>query len=112
MQHLFDFSAGEIAKQKGIERASEHAEAVTPGWNQMAFEKLKEFCTFRLGPFLMEDFRQWAEPSGLTAPPHLRAYGSVAIKAANKGLIKKIGYAKVTNAKAHQATASVWIVNK
>lgn len=112
MQHSFDFSAGEIAKQQGMTAASEHAETIIPGWNQMAYDKLKEFCTFRLGPFLMEDFRQWAEPSGLPSPPHLRAYGSIAIKAARDGFIKKIGYAKVTNAKAHQATASVWIVNK
>lgn len=111
MQNSFDFTAGEAAKLAGIQQAADHAEAVDPGWNQKAYEMLKEFLDIRLGPFLMEDFRQWAEPSGLNSPPHLRAYGGVALKAAKAGLIRRIGYAKVKNEKAHQANASVWLKN-
>lgn len=112
MQQSFDFTRAEQLRDEGIQQAAEHAEQEIPGWNKQAFRMLMRFLSIRLGPFLMEDFRQWAEPSGLPQPTNLRAYGSVAKKAAHLKLIKRIGYGKVKNEKAHCTPATIWIKNQ
>lgn len=111
MQQEINFT-GQQLKEIGMQRASDKAEKENPGWNEAAYEMLKQFLEIRFHPFLMEDFRAYAEPSGLPSPPTGRAYGSVAVKAAKNGLMRRIGYTQVTNPIAHRANASVWLRNQ
>lgn len=98
-------------KDAGIRLASESAEMKSPGWNEMAYELLKDFITGRTEDFLCEDFREHCERMNLTAPPSLRAYGGIIRRAAFQGLIRRIGYDHVSNPKAHGANAARWIKN-
>lgn len=96
------------ARDRGIERAENHANQVHESWSDKAYALLKEFI--RIQPktsFLAEDFRM-SVTDLLPAPPHNRAYGGIFMRAAKAGLIERLGYAPVKNWKAHRANASVW----
>jgi hypothetical protein len=103
--NIFD---GRQARDEGINKASDHAEAVNPGWNDQAFTMLKQFISVYPGEFMGEDFRAYCAMVDFPLPPHARAFGGVIHKAAKSGLIKKIRIAPVKNVKAHCAFASVW----
>ena len=104
-QTTIDFSR--TARDKGIQQATDHADAVHDKWSKQAFDQFKIFLTSQVEPFKMEDFRN--EVSGvLPEPPSLRAFGGIAMRAAKAGLIKRIGYTQVTNIKAHRANCALW----
>ncbi|MCA0397301.1 MAG: hypothetical protein LCH51_07840 [Bacteroidetes bacterium] len=111
MQTILDFQLAKAATEAGIKKAVDHAEATNRGWNNKAFGYLLQYVRTHSEKFLMEEFRQWAEAQGLPSPPHLRAYGGIALRAAKCGFIRKIGTQKVSNVKAHCANASVWVPN-
>lgn len=98
---------GKELKEKGIKKATDHAELVHDGWNKTADYFFKYFVTHSKNPFKMEDFREWVKGM-LPSPPSLRAFGGVTVRAVRAGLIEKVGYAQVTNAKAHRANCSLW----
>lgn len=99
-------------KERGMERATNHANQVSSGWSERAYVMLRHF--FRTlerrtdKSFMGEDFRLFAYARGLEVPPSERAFGGVIAKAAKAGLITSAGTAKVKNPKAHQANAAVW----
>lgn len=101
--------SGETLRDAGIALACESAEAKEPGWNEQAYYLLREFITGCTVDFLCEDFRKYCERNNLTAPPSLRAYGGIIAKAYKQGLIRKVGYAQVSNPRAHMANCSRWI---
>lgn len=104
--------SGEALKNAGIRLASESAENKERGWNDRAYDFLENFIKERTSDFMCEDFRDYCQRHGLTAPPSLRAYGSIIVKALRNGLIRQTGYAKVSNPKAHKANAARWINSK
>lgn len=108
MTKQLDITFAIAARDKGIEEAVKHADQVHPNWSESALEYLKVFLAHRKSPFLCEDFREAAE-NVLPAPPSLRSYGAVILKAAKAGWVKKLGYAKVRNVKAHRTPANLWI---
>lgn len=112
MQRAFDFEAAQIAQDAGMQKAADHAEVVDKGWNLKAFGLFLTYVKGSHGPFLMEEFRQWAITMNLPDPPHLRAFGSIAMKAAKMGFIRKVGTRKVSNQKAHCCYATLWQTNK
>lgn len=107
----FDWTTGTQLRDAGIRLASENAEAKEPGWNEDAYNLLKDFIKTVTGDFLCEDFRSYCEAHNFKTPPSLRAYGGIIMKASKDGLIRRVGYAQVKNPKAHAANASRWIKN-
>lgn len=97
---------GEQLRDKGIERAITHANQIDIGWSEKAFSFLIQYLQ-TAAEFMVEDVRKASEGI-VPAPPSLRAWGGVIRRAAFAGLIKKIGFKNVINAKAHCTPASVW----
>ncbi len=95
------------AKDKGIAAAEKHANEVHEGWSEKAYGLFKSFLVGRTDSFKIEDFREWAK-NLLAAPPSLRAFGAITVKAKKAGLIRHVGYAQVNNSKAHKANCSLW----
>lgn len=86
MTLAIDFAPAMDARERGIERAGTHADAIEDGWRHQALSLLTMFSR-RIGrPFLIEEARLWAEqPSqGPPPPPDARAWGSVVRIAANR----------------------------
>lgn len=98
------------ARDKGIQKATDHANSVSPDWSVRAFEMFKEWIKgWPVGfSFMIEDFRQICQIKGLPEPPSNRAFGGLAVKARNAGLIKSAGLGHVANKKAHKCFATRW----
>jgi hypothetical protein len=79
----------------GIDRASSHAERVSPDWNATADAALRYYLAIIHGrSFLAEEFVAWARVRpNLDMPPDGRAWGSVVRRAALAKRIEKVGYA-------------------
>jgi len=103
MQTELNFSA----KDKGIQQAVDHADAVYPSWSEKAYKFLTDFIDKNACSFMAEDVRM-ESAAVIPEPPSKRAWGAIILRAAKSGLIRKVGYQKVTNAKAHATPASVW----
>lgn len=100
--------SGERLKEIGMAMAEESANNKVEGWSDMAFEFLKEFIQGNPGEFMGEDIRhasKWIVPQ----PPSNRAWGSVVLRAAKAGLIRRVGFKSVSNPKAHSAPCSLWV---
>jgi hypothetical protein len=98
---------GKKARDKGIAKAIRHADAVSPTWSDRAYAYLQAYLSRQREPFQTESFRYWVE-GRLEEPPNKRAFGSVILRAANAGLIEKVGIKPVTNPKANMAFAALW----
>lgn len=104
-----DLFSGSHLRDVGIEIAVSNAESKIPDWKNITWELFKEFLQTIDEPFMMESFRSFlAMKEDYEFPPVNMAFGFIPLKAAKEGLIKKIGYGKVTNVKAHATPASVW----
>jgi hypothetical protein len=80
------------------------------GWTKEAFNLMKEFIPEQK-QFMCEEFRDYCHDKGLTLPANNRAFGGIILKAMRQGLIRRVGYGKVKNPKAHAANAAVWEKN-
>jgi hypothetical protein len=100
---------GKQLKERGMQKAVDHANQVHTDWSEKAFEFLKSFI-IEHKKFLAEDVRYYSAGK-VPEPPSQRAWGSVIVRAAKAGLIRRVGYEQVKNVKAHRANASVWAVN-
>lgn len=109
--NLFPQRTGNQLAEVGMNLALNNAEAKESGWADAALNLFREFIPSRK-QFMCEDFRKFCEVKGLTVPPSKRAFGGIILKAYKEGLIKKVGYGKVKNPRAHSANASVWEGNK
>jgi len=98
---------GNELRDKGIQKAEDHANEVIENWSGFAYNFLLDQIN-NGKPFMVEDIRDAAKGI-IPDPPSLRAWGSIVVKAARNGEIKRIGYHKVRNARAHSTPASVWI---
>lgn len=97
---------GRALKEEGMQKAVDHANAVTPDWSEQALQMLERFPQQR---FMVEELREWAYAQGLPRPPSERAWGGVTAKARKLGLIMHGGYQSVKNPKAHCTPASCWV---
>ena len=100
--------SGEQLKIEGMEQAIAHANEVHENWAEQAYKFLLQYIQSHK-TFMTEDVRE-ASINIVPEPPSLRAFGGIIRKAATAGLIVRIGYSTVTNAKAHKCFASVWKV--
>jgi hypothetical protein len=94
-------------KTKGIEQAVNNADRKNQGWSDLAFKFLVWFLPTQTSTFMAEDIRI-ASLGKVPIPPSDRAWGAIILRASKAGLIKFVGYGKVTNPKAHSANAAVW----
>jgi hypothetical protein len=102
---------GERLKQEGLDRAVDHADRDIPDWKVRCWSLFLEWLDSKpVGfTFKVEQFRMHVEAQGkLEGPPSKRAYGLVAVKARNAGLIISMGTAKVNNPTAHRCNAGLW----
>lgn len=103
---ITDFETGAQLRDMGIDRAVTHANEATPSWSDQAFDFLTRYIT-DASEFMAEDVRLAAKGI-VPEPPSLRAWGSVMMKAAKSGLIKRVGYRSVSNPLAHATPAAIW----
>jgi len=109
MNRQLNMFAGKKARDKGIAKATAHAEATEPGWSDRALEMIRAYpAPGRM--FMAEDVSRWAVAQGFNPPPNGRAWGGVFSRAARQGIIKRVGFAAVTNPAAHCTPASVWVM--
>jgi hypothetical protein len=106
-----NFSLSGELKNRGMEQAINHACEMEDNWKERAYELLKTFVLKTDVPFMAEQVRSYAALIGFPLPPSNRAWGGIISRAANSGLIQRVGIGKVSNTKAHQANASIWIRN-
>lgn len=105
-QSEFNFSGAQL-RDAGISLAAEHAEQVSLGWNERAYELLIKFLQDNKR-FMAEEVRSYASEIDFELPPHARAWGGIIRKAACKYIIIKTSIQPVRNAKAHCANAGMW----
>lgn len=115
--NLLDVIAeSERRKEQGMQRAVDHADAVSEEWSTRAFNASLYFILVNpVGfTFLTEDLRNWIyENNMIDPPPSDRAWGSITIKLRKAGYIISNGFSKTTNPKAHRTPATVWqIISK
>lgn len=80
-------------KERGMQQAADHANAVELEWTGQALGMLTAFAAEVGRPFLIEEARAWAEAHGCPLPPTSKAWGPVAKTAERKGRIAKCGAA-------------------
>jgi hypothetical protein len=99
---------GITLRDKGIRKAAQHAEDLHEGWQTKALDWLYCYAYKRAdNPFTGEMVREAARGI-VPEPPSLRAWGSVLLSAARRGWIRQVGWAKVSNPKAHRTPAALW----
>ena len=101
---------GAELRYKGIKKALDNANNTHDKWSDKAYDFLLKYIKYQ-NQFMTEDVRVASEKA-IPKPPSNRAWGSVILKAAKSGLINRVGFANVKNAKAHKTPASVWRVNE
>ena len=101
---------GAKLRDKGIKKALDNANNTHDKWSDKAYDFLLKYIKYQ-NQFMTEDVRVASEKA-IPKPPSNRAWGSVILKAAKSGLINRVGFANVKNAKAHKTPASVWRVNE
>lgn len=101
---------GRALRDQGIQRAQDKAEKDSPGWNTQSWEMFQIWLSgWPKGyVFLIEDFRFAAKMRGLPDPHSNRAFGGLARRAGNDGLIRAVGMKQVRNSKAHACYATQW----
>lgn len=107
MKQLNLFSGAEL-RDNGITAALENADRQICNWSYHAYQFLLEY-TKANKQFMAEDVRN-ASIGIIETPPSSRAWGGILVKAAKSGLIKRIGFKNVKNAKAHCTPATLWEV--
>lgn len=103
---------GKELAENGLRVAVNNANREFPGWQERCWGLFLRWIKKRPagGQFLMESFRNdCKEYSMIEEPNSLRAFGFVSKRAMKEGLIKQIGTAKVSNPKAHNANAALYV---
>ena len=105
---------GSQLRDKGIKQAINHADDTHDKWSEKAYKFLLDYIKYGEGrdryEFMTEDVRVASE-SVIPKPPSNRAWGGIILRAAKAGLIDKVGFSTVKNAKAHKTPATVWRAN-
>ena len=101
---------GDELKSQGIQLSVFGADNKSPDWSDRAFEQLLYFIrTFPGKPFQSSNVRDFAYKNGLPRLDEQRSWGGVFTRAANKKIIKRIGYTNSIDPKSHSCPTSLWI---
>lgn len=106
LQRPLDFTAARAARDDGIRRAVQHADAVTPRWADLAYDFLQRHLL--TVPTLTSEQARQAAQGIVPEPPSLRAWGGPFSRAARAGLIERAGYDTARDPKVHCNVVTVW----
>ena len=101
---------GTQLRDKGIKQAIDNADDTHERWSEKAYKFLTNWIKTQY-EFMTEDVRLASEKK-IPIPPSNRAWGGVVVRASKAGLITRVGFSNVKNAKAHSTPATVWRVNE
>jgi len=101
--------SGEDLRDEGIEQALNHANETAERWSEIAYDFLKRYMLDN-PVFMAENVRE-AAANIVPEPPSKRAWGGVLVRAAKEGLIIRMGFRNVKNARAHCTPATLWALN-
>ena len=101
---------GTQLRDKGINQAIDNADDTHERWSEKAYKFLINWIKTQY-EFMTEDVRLASEKE-IPIPPSNRAWGGIILRASRAGLISRVGFSNVKNAKAHRTPATVWRVNE
>lgn len=104
-QMELDMAGARKARDRGMKRAADHADAESEGWQGKALERFRRFAAGRT-TFTTEDVR--AANQDFDKPPDDRAWGQVARAAVKAGLIEKAGYTQASDRRGHCRPVTMW----
>tara|TARA_Y100000296_G_scaffold78310_1_gene100863 strand:+ start:357 stop:668 length:312 start_codon:yes stop_codon:yes gene_type:complete len=96
-------------RDKGIKKAINNANDTHDKWSDKAYSFLTKWIKTQY-EFMTENARTASEKE-IPKPPSNRAWGGIILRASRAGLIYRVGFSNVKNAKAHSTPASIWRVN-
>jgi len=99
---------GQIARDKGIAQSLDSANGAVKNWSDIAYGFLLGYADSHK-VFMIEELRN-ASVGFVPEPPSKRAWGGIAVRASKTGIIERIGFQNVKNAKAHCTPATLWKV--
>ena len=102
-------NSGSQLRDKGIKQAINNANDTHEKWSEKAYKFLVDYIKSHK-EFMTEELRIDSEKE-IPKPPSNRAWGGIILRAVRAGLIHRVGFANVKNAKAHKTPATVWRVN-
>jgi hypothetical protein len=85
-----DTEEGKQLAKEGMERSTEHAEKVDPGWKKDAYDIIYDLCV-REEFFDADDVWALAAKWGLPQPPDNRAWGGIYNRAIRAGICVRSG---------------------
>ena len=106
METQLNLFTGQQLRDKGISQAVNHADQQSENWSHYAYQFLLSYIK-QNREFMTEDVRA-ASVGIVDEPPSSRAWGGIIVRAVKSGLIRRLGFRSVSNAKAHCTPASVW----
>jgi len=86
MSAQLDIDFARAARDDGVQRATDHAEAEVAGWSDLALLFLRRYATSH-EYFSPENVTEAADSWGLVKPPDRRSWGGVYLRAQNRGFI-------------------------
>lgn len=95
-----------VARDHGIQTAGEHADRISPDWQERAYLALVDFAR-RTPSFTVEQLRA-AVADTLEEPPSLRAWGGIVRRAAHARIVEKMGYVEAEAENVHCNLVTVW----
>ena len=106
METQLNLFTGQQLRDKGISQAVDNADNNSENWSGKAYQFLLSYIK-QNREFMAEDVRL-ASVGIVDAPPSSRAWGGIIVRAVKAGLIQRVGFRNVSNAKAHCTPASLW----
>ena len=104
-QTTFDFTGAQL-RDIGIRQSEFHANLDNPNWSDEAYRFACHFCKYHR-MFMLEDIRT-ASKGKVPDPPHLRAWGAIALRLIKNRDVEKLSIRPVQNPKAHCANAQFY----
>lgn len=94
-------------RDRAIERAGAHADATSPEWRDRALSLVRDYAMTH-AELIGESVREHAESIGFPTPPDKRAWGSVMVRAAKAGYVRKVGWTTASAPNVHKNPVSLW----
>jgi hypothetical protein len=102
---LFELAESKAQRDAGMKLAADHAEEVSPGWSEAAYQWLRRYANLH-SRFISEHCTSWAAEQGFSSPADPRAWGAVFKRASKEGIIVRVGYG--TSLRRHCSPTPLW----
>lgn len=94
--------------ETGMLLAASHADRESKQWTEMASKFFECYAKMHREGFMTEEVRAWATKLGFQSPPDARAWGYIARKLANDGVIEASGYGRQRSSTCHGSPKTIW----